>query len=313
MPTPFIKGRFAPSPSGRMHLGNVFAALLAWLSVRSQGGRMVLRIEDLDPARTSAEKADALMRDLEWLGFTWDEGPYYQSRRNTFYEQQLQVLQDKQLVYPCFCSRSELHAASAPHASDGSYLYAGRCRVLTPQQAAQKASQRPPALRVGVPNEVVSFTDGCQGYYKENLAQQTGDFILRRSDGVFAYQLAVVADDGAMGITEVVRGRDLLASTPRQIWLQRQLGYAQPSYYHVPVLLAPDGHRLSKRERDMDLGVIRVGMPSPQPLLGKLAKLADITQTDVPISAEELIPLFCWDKVRKQDITVKSDFVTVIK
>lgn len=311
-----VVGRFAPTPSGKMHLGNVFAALLCWLSARSQGGRVVLRVEDLDLVRTSPAYTESILRDLAWLGLSWDEGPekggahgpYWQSQRTAFYEEQLGQLKALGLVYPCFCSRAELHAATAPHASDGSYVYSGRCRALTPEQAAQNTVGRAPALRVRVPDEVVGFTDGCQGYYEENLANEAGDFILRRSDGVFAYQLAAPADDGAMGITEVVRGRDLLSSAPRQIWLLRTLGYTPPRYCHHPLLLAADGRRLSKRDKDVDLSAIQGQVPQPEPLLGTLAYLAGLLPQPQAVSAAQLVPLFSWQKVRREDITMPLDF-----
>ena len=201
-------GRFAPSPSGRMHLGNVFSAMLAWLSIRSCGGRLVLRIEDLDPDRCRPAYADTLKRDLEWLGLTWDTEQTPQSRRSEAYREMFSRLEERGLIYPCYCSRTELHAASAPHASDGTVLYAGTCRNLTPEERAAKT--KAPCWRVRVPDEDVSFTDGVQGEYTQNLARGCGDFILRRADGVYAYQLAVVTDDAEAGVTQVVRGSDLL-------------------------------------------------------------------------------------------------------
>ena len=219
-----MTGRFAPSPSGRMHMGNLWSCLLAWLSARSAGGRMVLRLEDLDPDRCSQGYCDQVMRDLEWLGLDWDGSPVYQSRRTDLYAQAFRELEEKGLLYPCFCTRAERLAASAPHRSDGAAVYSGRCRHLSQAEREELSAQRRPAWRVRVPEREVSFTDLLQGEYRENLARDCGDFILRRSDGVFAYQLAVVVDDGAMGVTQVVRGSDLLSSTPRQLWLQEQLG-----------------------------------------------------------------------------------------
>ena len=259
-------GRFAPSPSGRIHLGNVFCCLLAWLSARQKEGRVVLRIEDLDTARCPRRYADQMEEDLRWLGLRWDEGPevggpdgpYYQSERSSFYRAALEKLEKMDLVYPCFCTRAELHAASAPHREDGQVLYAGTCRNLTPAQAAKRAAEtgRSPALRLRVPDEEISFTDGHMGLYRERLAQECGDFLLRRSDGMFAYQLAVVVDDAAMGVTEVVRGADLLSSTPRQLLLYHLLGLKPPAFYHHPLLLAADGHRLSKRNADAGLELL---------------------------------------------------------
>ena len=212
-----MTGRFAPSPSGRMHLGNVFSAMLAWLSVRSQGGEMVLRIEDLDPDRCRPAYAEVLKDDLRWLGLDWDREQTPQSLRTEDYARAFDRLADLGLVYPCYCTRGELHAASAPHASDGRFVYAGTCRHLTQAQRAEKT--KAPAWRLMVPDRVYGFTDGLQGYYAENLAEQCGDFIIRRADGVYAYQLAVVLDDGEGGVTQVVRGMDLLDSTPRQLYL----------------------------------------------------------------------------------------------
>ena len=202
-------GRFAPSPSGRMHLGNVFSAMLAWLSIRSCGGRLVLRIEDLDPDRCRPAYADTLKRDLEWLGLTWDTEQTPQSLRGEAYREMFSRLEEQGLIYPCYCSRTELHAASAPHASDGTVLYAGTCRNLTPEERAAKT--KAPCWRVRVPDADISFTDGVQGEYTQNLAHGCGDFILRRADGVYAYQLAVVTDDAEAGVTRVVRGSDLLS------------------------------------------------------------------------------------------------------
>lgn len=294
-------GRFAPSPSGRMHLGNVFSAMLAWLSVKSCGGKMVLRIEDLDPDRCRPEYADTLRRDLEWLGLVWDEEQTQQSLRTEAYREMFSRLEQRGLVYPCYCSRGELHAASAPHASDGTLLYAGTCRNLTPEQRAMKT--KPPCWRVKVPDETISFTDGLQGYTEQNLAASCGDFIVRRADGVYAYQLAVVTDDADAGVTQVVRGSDLLSSTPRQIWLQRQLGLPEPAYYHVPLLLAPDGRRLSKRERDLDMGALRLRY-TPESLLGLLAHACGLLERSIPVRAAELAGDFSWRMVRGENIVI---------
>ncbi|MCD7917868.1 MAG: glutamate--tRNA ligase family protein, partial [Clostridiales bacterium] len=204
-----VVGRFAPSPSGRMHLGNAFSALLAWLSVRSVGGRIILRLEDLDTARCKRAYCDQIEEDYRWLGLDWDEGgsaggpQYYQSNRGAYYRAALEQLESQGLLYPCFCTRSELHAASAPHLSDGTTRYAGTCRNLTAAEVAEKGRLRKPALRVRVPEAEVAFCDGVMGAYREQLADQCGDFILRRSDGIYAYQLAVVVDDGLMGVNQV--------------------------------------------------------------------------------------------------------------
>lgn len=300
-----VVGRFAPSPSGRMHLGNVFAALLAWVSARAAGGEFVLRIEDLDPERSHAEYADAIRDDLRWLGLQWDREMPLQSTRTPVYAEFFVRLRAMGLLYPCFCSRSELHAASAPHASDGSLLYAGTCRGLTDAQV--KAQNRPPAWRIRVPEECVACHDGVYGEVSQNLQRECGDFILRRSDGVYAYQLAVVCDDALGGITQVVRGRDLLSSTPRQIWLCRMLGFEPPEYYHVPLLIAPDGRRLSKRERDMDLSRLRERF-RPEALIGRLAFLSGLAPFQEPISAAELAQEFSWENLCRNDIPIPPDF-----
>ena len=266
---------------------------------------MVLRIEDLDPDRCRPEYAAQLKRDLEWLGLDWDREQTPQSLRTERYWQQFERLTRMGLIYPCYCSRNELHTASAPHASDGAVIYAGTCRDLTAAERAAKT--RRPAWRVRVPDEEVSFVDGLQGEVRENLARECGDFILRRSDGVYAYQLAVVVDDAAGGVTEIVRGADLLRSTPRQLWLQTQLGLPHPRYYHVPLLCAPDGRRLSKREHDLDLGVLRQTLTAGQ-LLGKLAFLAGLLDRPEAASAAELTREFDWTHVFTKNIFVNSVF-----
>lgn len=292
-------GRFAPSPSGRMHLGNAFAALLAWLSVRSQNGTMVLRIEDLDPARCCPEYITQLRADLRWLGLDWDTEVTPQSQRTAAYAEVFERLGE--LVYPCYCSRGELLAASAPHLSDGRSVYPGTCRDLTPAQRAEKT--KPPCWRLRVPDREIAVDDDLQGRYTENLARETGDFIVRRADGVYAYQLAVVVDDIAAGVTEVIRGRDLLSSTPRQIYLYELLDAEMPRYAHVPLLLAQDGRRLSKRERDLDLGALSARM-SPELLLGHLAYWAGLRDTPEAASPRELVEDFNPNRVRAEDVFV---------
>ena len=306
-----VVGRFAPSPSGRIHLGNILCSLLAWLSVRQKNGRVVLRIEDLDTARCPRKYADQMEDDLRWLGLDWDEGPtvggdngsYYQSERTALYQQALEKLEAMGLVYPCFCTRAELHAASAPHREDGQVVYAGTCRSLTAAEAAERALKRSPALRLRVPDEEVSFTDGHMGLYRENLARDCGDFLLRRSDGMFAYQLAVVVDDAAMGVTEVVRGADLLDSTPRQQLLYRLLDLPAPEFIHFPLLLSHDGRRLSKRNADAGLDVLR-DRCAPEEVLGKLAYLAGFNPSAEPKNAVQLLADFDWDRVPKEDIRI---------
>ena len=303
-----VRGRFAPTPSGRMHLGNLLAALLAWLDARSAGGELVLRIEDLDTQRTSPELAAQLMDDLRWLGRDWDEGgltpEYMQSRRTARYEEAFRVLEERGLVYPCYCTRSERMAATAPHRDDGAVVYSGKCFSLTERErAALERQGRRPAWRVRCPCQVVVLEDGNCGPYAENLARDCGDFIVRRSDGVFAYQLAVVVDDALMGVNHVVRGRDLLCSAPRQAWLHEVLGYRPPRFFHTPLLLAPDGRRLAKRDRDLDMGALRARY-GPEELTGLLAFYAGLTDRPEKVTAQELVPQFSWAKVPKNDVVV---------
>ena len=298
-----VVGRFAPTPSGRMHAGNVFAALMAWLGVRSAGGRMVLRIEDLDPRAHNPNATRLLLDDLCWLGLDWDEGPYYQSQRTEVYAEAIRWLDAQGLTYSCFCTRAELHAASAPHASDGTPVYAGTCRNLSEAEVARRSLLRPPALRLRVPKPaqelgVIEFNDLVYGPQHEVLAQECGDFLVRRSDGIIAYQLAVVVDDALMGINQVVRGHDLLGSSARQIYLQRLLGYHQPTYAHVPLLVTPGGRRLSKRDRDLDLGQIRERDSGPERLLGQLASLVGLAKRGEAVDAASLVERFSWDAVR---------------
>lgn len=290
-----VVGRFAPTPSGRMHLGNVFAALIAWLSVRSRDGELVLRMEDLDTQRTSGDFAAVLREDLQWLGLDWDRETSPQSRRSDVYDRYFEILREKDLLYPCYCTRSQLHSVNAPHLSDGTYVYAGTCRDLTGAQRA--AFGRKPAWRVKVPDRVWKLTDLVQGDYSLNLATDCGDMVVRRADGVYVYQLAVTVDDGEAGVTEVVRGMDLLSSAPRQMYLQELFGFSHPTYGHVPMLLAPDGRRLSKRDRDLDLGILRQRM-TPEALIGNLAFAAGLIEKNEPICARELATVFRWENLK---------------
>ncbi len=308
-----MKGRFAPSPTGRMHLGNVYAALLSWLSAKSQGGTWVLRIEDIDPQRSRQEFADQLMDDLRWLGLEWDEGPYYQSQRGDLYEQYLSRLDDLHLTYPCYCTRADIMATQAPHESDGRVVYKGTCRptnnspLLIPHSsfsAATNSSRRKPCTRLIVPDEEITFTDGHYGAHSINLATHCGDFILRRADGAWAYQLAVVVDDALMGITEVVRGWDLLLSVPQQIYLHRLLGFTPPTFCHIPLLCNQEGQRLCKRDKSLDMGELRKNRTAEQ-IIGLLAYYAGIIDRPLPISTKELIPLFNWGKV-STDETIQT-------
>ncbi len=294
-----VLGRFAPTPSGRMHLGNVFAGLIAWLSAKSKGGGMVLRMEDLDTQRTNAEFAEILRKDLLWLGLDWDMETPPQSQRAAVYDRYFAFLEEKGLLYPCYCTRSQLHSVNAPHLSDGTYVYPGTCRNLT--QAERESFGREPAWRVMVPDKIWKFTDLLQGQYAQNLATDCGDFVVRRADGVYVYQLAVTVDDGEAGVTEVVRGADLLSSAPRQMYLQTLFGFGTPLYGHVPLLVAPDGRRLSKRDKDLDLGELQKHL-KPEELIGSLMYTAGLLEKNEPVSARELLSVFSWERLKKEEI-----------
>lgn len=291
-----IIGRFAPSPTGRMHAGNIFAALVGWLVVKSQGGKMVLRIEDLDAQRSKQTYIDALLHDFEALGLTWDFGPYFQHNRSEAYQAAYESLCARDLVYPCFCSRADLHAASAPHRGE-KLVYPGTCHKLTSYERARLAQSRPPAQRLVVPDKDVSFIDGIQGSYTQNLARGCGDFLIRRSDGAFAYQLAVVVDDAEQNINSVVRGVDLLCSTPQQMYLQDLLGYPHPAYAHIPLIVAQRDRRLSKRDKDASLDALLRRFKTPQGVIGHIAGLTGLAHTFQPTTPEQLLATFDVEKL----------------
>ena len=305
-------GRFAPSPSGYMHMGNLLAMLLAWLDVRARNGRMIFRMEDLDPARSKREYIGTITDDLRWLGLDWDEGypdpAYAQSNRKALYEEAFRALEERGLVYPCYCTRAErLAAASAPHPGEESADRRCRCAELTARErAALEAGGRRPAWKLRAPDETVTVCDGHYGKVTQNLARDVGDFIIRRRDGVYAYQLAVTADDISMGVTRVVRGRDLLDSAPRQAFLTRILGGTPPSYCHAP-LLTDGGGKLSKRLGSLSTQILRREM-APEALVGRLAFLCGLLDREEPVAARELVPHFSWDRVTKDDIPLSSAF-----
>lgn len=296
-----ITGRFAPTPSGQLHLGNVLCAMLAYLSARSQGGRFLLRIEDLDVPRCPRRLAEQCLADLEWLGFTWDEEPLYQSQRSAIYQHYLDELTRQGRIYPCFCTRAQLQASQAPNLGDTQWVYNRSCASLSPEQVAELSAQRSPAMRLRVPDEDVCFTDGLYGPQCENLARDCGDFILRRSDGLYGYQLAVVVDDALSGVNQVVRGRDILSATPRQIFLQQCLGFETPAYIHIPLLMDSQGRRLAKRDKDISLPALSRCM-TPENILGTLAASVGLLEECRPMSLEELIPHFQWSKIRREDV-----------
>ena len=280
-----------------MHAGNIFASLVQWLVVKSRGGRIVLRIEDLDRDRSKTEFIEAIPRDYDRLGLLWDEGPVYQSDRDDIYAGYYDSLSEQGLLYPCFCTRADLLSASAPHRGEKT-VYSGRCRDLD-ESARQKASEsRKPAFRVRVPDAEYALDDGFQGSYTQNLVTDCGDFIIRRSDGGFAYQLAVVVDDGLQGITDIVRGVDLLCSTPQQLYLQDLFGFSHPRYWHVPLLVAKEGVRLSKRNRDASLDDMLAVLKSPEAVIGHIAWVTGLVGKYEPCTPEELLGSFDASRLR---------------
>jgi glutamyl-tRNA synthetase len=293
-----IRGRYAPSPTGDLHLGNLRAALLAWLFARCADGQFVLRIEDLDRPRVRPGASERMLFDLSWLGLDWDEGPdtggpyapYIQSERQEIYRSCLQRLVDNGLIYPCYCSRAEIaRAASAPQGDEGP-RYPGTCRYLTQAQRRQhEANNRRPSLRFRVDDErTVSFTDLLVGPVEQQIQQAVGDFIVCRSDGIFAYQLAVVVDDALMHINQVVRGADLLQSTARQILLFEALGFTVPTFAHVPLLLDEQGKRFSKRIQSAGLEPLRSAGTLPAQVVGQLAADCGLVKRGEQLSASEL-------------------------
>ena len=319
-------GRFAPSPTGRMHLGNVFCALLSWLSAKSKGGAWRLRIEDIDPDRSRRDFALQLMDDLQWLGLPWDGEVVWQSQRSDIYEHYLKLLDDAGLIYPCYCTRADIMATQAPHETDGRIVYAGTCRPKNlsrlsrlsrpsrPSSSSCLSRNSPAAIRLLVPDEVIAFTDGHYGRQEVNLAKHCGDYILRRKDGAWAYQLAVVVDDALMGVTEIVRGRDLLLSTPQQIHLHQTIASFSPFhpftfspfYYHHPLLINENGQRLCKRDKSLDLSVLREKHKNSDEIVGFLACLAGIIPAPAPAKPQDLLPLFDWQKVPTDDILCQN-------
>ncbi|MDE6478891.1 MAG: tRNA glutamyl-Q(34) synthetase GluQRS [Muribaculaceae bacterium] len=278
-----------------MHLGNIYTALLSWLSVKSRGGKWILRIEDLDPQRSKMEFAGQIEDDLHWLGLEWDEGgldgkgpngPYVQSQRHQFYEKALEKLKETGLCYPCTCTRADILATQAPHESDGRVVYKGKCR---PEKMPSPYIDKPgAAIRLMVPDEEITFTDRIKGKQTVNLARHCGDFIIRRGDGAWSYQLAVVVDDALMGVTEVMRGDDLLLSAAQQIYLYRLLGFTPPEFAHVPLVCNEAGIRLSKRDKSLSMEYLRAHH-TPEEILGMAAHRAHLIPSPRAISLSELL------------------------
>lgn len=299
-------GRFAPSPSGQLHMGNLASFLLAWLDARCAGGGLIFRMEDLDPDRSSKKSEESIVHALEVFGLDWDEGypdaGYSQSERSEKYDMVFDLLLRRDLLYPCYCSRSERLAASAPHPGEQRHDPGCKCRYLTvSERRLLDKSGRKAAWKIKVPDKTICFCDGHYGEFSENLAD-SGDFIIKRSDGVYAYQLAVSFDDMDMGITRVVRGRDLLSSTARQIWLIETLGGSVPQYYHAPLIVGADGRKLSKRCGELSAEAL-LAKHSPEELLGHLAGLLGLTDGSCE-SAVGLLEFFDWTRVRKNDILI---------
>ena len=299
-----LRGRLAPSPTGALHLGNARTFLIAWLRVRSRGGTLVMRMEDLDHPKNKAGAAAAALEDLRWLGFDWDEGPdvggpyapYTQTQRVPFYAQALEALLRQGLAYPCVCSRRDVEAGqSAPHTEEGLY-YPGLCRGRFADYEAARRSLPPgrlPAWRFRVPEgETVRFDDGFRGPYEQVVSELSGDFVLARDPSGAGYMLAVVADDAAMGITEVVRGDDLLSATPRQLLIYRALGLPPPAFVHVPLVVSEEGRRLAKRHGDTRIGALREAGVAAEEIVGLLAWWCGWAAWGERVTLRELLPRF---------------------
>jgi glutamyl-tRNA synthetase len=296
--------RLAPSPTGALHLGNARTFLVNWLLARREGWKIILRIEDLDGPRVKTKADQQAIDDLQWLGLDWNEGPVYQSARTDLYRAAIDRLIAAKLAYPCICSRKDAEsAASAPHAEDGSAVYPGTCRDrFTSIDDARNASDREPAIRFRVPNEIVEFDDGFRGTCRFDMAR-LGDFVIAKANGIAAYHLAVVIDDQAMGITDIVRGDDLLDSTARHLLLYEALGLADylPRWFHLPLVVGGDGRRLAKRHGDTRLEYYRRNGASPGRLRALLARWCGIECGD-EIEMAELLERFSLQAVPKERI-----------
>ncbi|MFW5955595.1 MAG: tRNA glutamyl-Q(34) synthetase GluQRS [Rhodothermales bacterium] len=321
-----VRGRYAPSPTGLIHLGNARTALVAWLSVRRQGGAFIYRLEDLDPPRIQPGADEAAVEDLRWLGIDWDEGPdiggpakpYIQSQRYDRYEEALRTLAERSRIFPCSLSRRDLHnVASAPHHNDAAVAYPPELRPThLPADwfadfVAGKSNDA--ALRFLVRPETTCFHDRVYGEQCISVAETSGDFVVKRKDGLYAYQLAVVVDDLAMGITEIVRGRDLLGSTARQVQLIEALGSRAPSYAHLPLLVNEGGEKLSKRDASLTLRALRSEGAEPNQVAGYLAYTLGILDFPEPTPAAALIDRFDWKRLSTEDYTVPRDVVDIIR
>jgi glutamyl-tRNA synthetase len=309
-----LRGRFAPSPTGDLHLGGARTALCAWLHARAGGGTLILRVEDLDRPRTQPGAESRILADLLWLGLDWDEGPdvaglfapYRQSERLARYDAAIEQLLAAGSAFLCFCSRAEVaRAALAPHGpADDGPRYPGTCRDLNSAQIAERARTRRPSVRLRVPREEVHWTDGVHGPKAEDVSTTVGDFVLRRADQIPAYQLAVVVDDAAMQVSDVVRGDDLLGSTARQLLLYRALGLSAPRFAHVPLVLGPDGARLSKRHGAVGVRALGERGLSATRVLGLLACSLELCPPDSTPTARELIAEFSLARLPRHPTTL---------
>lgn len=311
-----VRGRYAPSPTGALHLGNLRTALLAWLAARKSGGAFVLRVEDLDIPRLRPHAMKAMLADLRWLGLEWDEGPsrngvygpYIQSQRLALYDAALAYLRQHDLIYPCYCTRSELAAlASAPHGNASAPRYSGACRMLsTAERRERERMGQRPSLRFRTPDNPITFHDALANTITENVAATVGDFIVRRSDGVIAYQLAVVVDDALMGITQVVRGSDLLSSTARQLALFDALGYPRPREFgHVPLALDPVGQRMSKRDHSSGLAPWQARGVKSEVVLGALAASCGFWPAHMPATPTDLLTAFDFSRLSRSPSVIE--------
>ena len=303
-PPPRMRGRLAPSPTGALHLGNARTFMIAWLRARAAGGQLILRMEDLDHPKNKPGAANAALDDLRWLGLDWDEGPdtggphapYTQTERKARYAAALRTLRRQGLAYPCTCTRRDVEAGqSAPHAEDGLY-YPGTCRGRHPDYAAAARALPPgrlPAWRFAAPpGETVRFDDVFAGAVGQDVSEACGDFVLARDPDGAGYMLAVVVDDAAMGITEVVRGDDLLPATPRQLLLYRALGLTPPAFLHVPLVVSEDGRRLAKRHGDTRIAALRAAGAPPEKIVGLLAWWCGWAAYGEHIALRDLLPRF---------------------
>lgn len=317
-----VRGRLAPSPTGHLHLGNAWSFLLCWLAVRSAGGRLVLRMEDIDPERSRRHFAEEIMRDLSWLGLDWDEGPdlggpyapYTQGERLERYAQVIETLTGLGRTYPCYCTRKELKTmASAPHLEDVGPVYPGTCLGLgAVDRKAREDQGRRPSLRLHGGGET-HFDDLLHGEVRLDWEACGGDFPLRRSDGVVAYQLAVAVDDMDQAINLVVRGADILPCTPRQIFLLRLLHAPVPRYAHVPLLLDHAGVRLAKRHQALELRALREKGVSPKAIVGYLGNLAGLLPENAAVTPAEIVSDFAWSKIPRGSVTVRAEVETALR